>query len=635
MIQLTKEDLNALDAYFPNLDLTDDERKAVLLCNSSVDVQAAPGSGKTTLLGIKLALLASKWQAQHRGICILSHTNVARVEIEERIATIPGGIALLQYPHYIGTIQTFIHTFLALPLLRSNGVSVEFVDNERFTKRVTVLSQTMHEIKAWLSRPNLNRSKALNTLRYEGPDLELGCAEGELPKAGVTRPVLEKLKNAIANEGLFRYDDMFAFALQTLTKWPSTTNQLSYRFPLVFVDEMQDTDSSADQLLRQIFNENVVIQRFGDVNQAILASSEQGTKTFPVQPYLNVAGSMRFGTEIADIVSKLRTEGPIITGQGDEALQPVTFLAYSDASVGKVISHFGEFVAEIADAAELNNGVVKAICARQKPMEKPRVGSNLSEYWPSYVHQDSVPQPTKQTIVQMLASALNLPKEKAQLASRIHAVQTALFRLLRLASGPTFGQLKNWRQLEALWGSKHQGLISMRKLALAWVVSEREFSREELKVFVQRFCNELFEWLDPAMTPEILLANEELQLNSTSIPSQGTLNYSKNIHEVVSSGKSFSIGISTVAGVKGETHFATLVLESFNTRSFDISAVLPLLCGEKTLSDYVDDVSRSHIKNLFVAASRPRKILCLAVHQDRLKNYEEKIKALGWQIREV
>lgn len=635
MIRLSESDINALAAYFPDLDLTDEERKAVLLCDSSADVQAAPGSGKTTLLGIKLALLASKWTEPSRGICVLSHTNVARAEIEERLAKIPGGTALLQYPHFVGTIQSFVHTFLALPLLRSSGIKVEFVDNDRFTKRANALGRAKREICAWLSRPNMSRSKALDTLRFEGADLELGSAEGVVPKTGVTRPILEQVKHELAQEGLFRYDDMFAFAQHVLAKWPSTSSQLSYRFPLVFIDEMQDTDGAADQILREIFDKSVVMQRFGDVNQAILSRSEQGTSTFPVQPYLNVSGSMRFGTDFADIASKLRTEGPVITGQGKAALSPVTFLAYTDATVAKVISHFGDFVAEIADTADLDKGVIKAIGARQKAMEKPRVGSNLSEYWPTYAHQDSVPQPTRQTIAQLFASVYSPPKSTTQLTSRINAAQIAFIRLLRLAGCAALEQAHNWRQLEALWGSEHQCLMSLRKLALSCAVGGRMFNKDELDAVIRRFCIELSECLPPGVTPEALLAEDDLQIDAKSSPVHVGTNGLKNVHRVVSNGKSFPVGIGTIASVKGETHFATLVLESFNTRSFDVSAVLPLLCGEKTISDYIDDVSRSHIKNLFVATSRPSKLLCLAVHQERLKKYEEKIKTIGWQIRQV
>ena len=635
MIQLSRSDIDSLAAYFPDLDLTADERRSVLLCDSSVDVQAAPGSGKTTLLGIKLALLASKWSESFRGICVLSHTNVARVEIEERLAKIPGGTALLQYPHYVGTIQSFVHTFLALPLLRSYGVKVDFVDNERFRKRANSLGRSKREIRAWLSRPNKNRSDALDTLRFEGPDLEISCAEGVLPKNGVTRPILEELKSTLSNEGVFRYDDMFAFAQHVLAKWPKTSMQLSYRFPMVFIDEMQDTDDSADRMLSDIFDESVVVQRFGDVNQAILSGSGKSGTSFPRKPYLNVSGSMRFGSDFADIASKLRTEGPIITGHGQDSLCPITFLAYTDATVGNVIAHFGEYVAEMADAAALDNGIVKAIGARQKPMEKPRVGSNLSQYWPAYVHQESTPQPTKQTIAQIFASIYGPNGAISQLTPRVNAAKTAFFRLLRLAGCADLGQTTNWQQLETLWGRDHQGLLLLRKLVLSCATASVVLDKDELDSLIERFCLDMSEWLPPGVTPGGLLADDELQMEATAKFIRKDSSSLINVHKVDANGKSFPVSIGTIASVKGETHFATLVLETFNTSSFDISKLLPLICEEKAPADFKDTVSRSHLKNLFVATSRPSQILCLAVHCDRLEKYEEKLKMQGYLVRQV
>lgn len=67
----------------------DDERRVILRNMSRVDVRACPGSGKTTLLVAKLAILTAKWKARSRGICVLSHTNVARAEIQSRFGQFP------------------------------------------------------------------------------------------------------------------------------------------------------------------------------------------------------------------------------------------------------------------------------------------------------------------------------------------------------------------------------------------------------------------------------------------------------------------------------------------------------------------------------------------------------------------
>lgn len=123
LLGLPKNAFHGTDGSDPRLD--------VLKCMNSMDVAACPGSGKTTLLVAKLAILANKWEHRTRGICVLSHTNAARREIEERLGCTAVGRQLLSYPHYIGTIHGFVDTFLALPWLRSQGYPIKMIDTDR------------------------------------------------------------------------------------------------------------------------------------------------------------------------------------------------------------------------------------------------------------------------------------------------------------------------------------------------------------------------------------------------------------------------------------------------------------------------------------------------------------------------
>ena len=93
----------------------DDPRLEALKSHRIMDVEACPGSGKTTLLVAKLGALSRQWQDTTRGICVLSHTNVARHEIEAGLGTTSEGQRLMGYPHFVGTIHSFVNEFLALP----------------------------------------------------------------------------------------------------------------------------------------------------------------------------------------------------------------------------------------------------------------------------------------------------------------------------------------------------------------------------------------------------------------------------------------------------------------------------------------------------------------------------------------
>lgn len=83
-IIITESDIDWIENVMGNTIHFDHDRREIIKCLDSIDIQAFPGSGKTTLLVAKLAILAKKWSFSNKGICVLSHTNVAReVFLEE------------------------------------------------------------------------------------------------------------------------------------------------------------------------------------------------------------------------------------------------------------------------------------------------------------------------------------------------------------------------------------------------------------------------------------------------------------------------------------------------------------------------------------------------------------------------
>ncbi|HCA5311605.1 TPA: hypothetical protein MW274_003714, partial [Acinetobacter baumannii] len=100
--------------------------------------------------------------------------------------------------------------------------------------------------------------------------------------------------------------------------------------------------------------------------------------------------------------------------------------------------------------------------------------------------------------------------------------------------------------------------------------------------------------------------------NNFKIPSIG--NETEKFSFVIDDSK-IDIGISTIHKAKGETHTATLVLETYRN-GYDINQLLPLLKGDKCKGHVVKK------KLLYVGMTRPTHLLCLALH----KSYEKKSK---------
>lgn len=108
----------------------DDQRTGVIKEDKSCYVQACPGSGKTTALLAKLIILANKMPLpEGKGICVLTHTNVAIDEIKARVGE--KADILFKYPNFFGTIQTFLHKYVTAAALHYfYGSQIAYVDDD-------------------------------------------------------------------------------------------------------------------------------------------------------------------------------------------------------------------------------------------------------------------------------------------------------------------------------------------------------------------------------------------------------------------------------------------------------------------------------------------------------------------------
>lgn len=92
------------------------------------------------------------------------------------------------------------------------------------------------------------------------------------------------------------------------------------------------------------------------------------------------------------------------------------------------------------------------------------------------------------------------------------------------------------------------------------------------------------------------------------------------------------VEIGTVHSVKGETHSATLYLETEYKRHLDTERIANQLKGIPNTSK--DGNVLQSLKIAYVGMSRPRYMLCYAIHKDRFKAIDgEQLRKL-WDIDE-
>ena len=619
-----------------------DSRTAVIRKMSRLDVEACPGSGKTTLLVAKLAILGRKWEERRRGICVLSHTNVARKEIERRLGNTAVGQSLLHYPHFIGTIHGFVNEFLALPWLRSKGYPVESIsDEECLERRWKMLS---HRTRFALEQSRHTK----NVVRYRNPEFGLGeirWAGGPLREHTPTYIELREVCEESAKKGYFCHDEMFVWAIDLLDKIPIAREGLRRRFPLLFVDEVQDNDERQTSLLYRVFIEGdrpVTRQRFGDSNQAIYQQdtiwSGEGKDAFPDS--LNMAdlpSSFRFDQSIADLAASLAVRPQKLHGLGARRCsRQHAILLFEESSIGSVLKCYARYLMEIFSDSELRTGVFNAVGAVHRPGPDDHLPRSVGDYWREYDHEIGSAEPRPGSLVQYLRAGLRLGRESGEAGWAVEMFAEGILHCVRVASGGL--ALKRRRRLhrylvETL-GDHAQELEAYRQLVRELCVDRVALTES---VWSGR-CAEAIRGIVVAVSGEDMdMAATEEFIGWTD--AGGTMGLrrgaSDNFFRYPSKQPRVAIRVGSIHSVKGETHTATLVLETFY-RAHHLKALKAWLTGRKTGGLKENGTTQARLRVHFVAMSRPSELLCLAMRaEDMLQPDVESALGAGWRVGQV
>ena len=638
---ITVTDLDALTTVFPAFDFTDPECRAVLLTGGKVDVQAAPGSGKTTILAAKLYLFSRKWASDRYGICVISHTNTAANEIRHRLAGTQEGTRLLAYPHFIGTIHAFINQYLALPWLRSEGGAVDVIDDELFGRRALSAALSNWTVKGWAKR-QFNSDELIEKMRYAGAKLDIVSGKGFPSEKSESGKFLRRVKDDLAKKGIFRHIDMFAYAERAVANAPRLPALLARRFPLVMIDEMQDTSPSQSALLTKAFDKGVIVQRFGDINQRIFIDDDgdenEDGAAFPEEPKLPMSTSRRFGPVIASIVSQVRQAGDAVVGKGPDVAAPPTLLVYKPDTIERVIPRFGALVLEAFDDATIAaGGYVRAICARKSGDAKQEPGRHISDFWRPLAADPRTAAVRRTNAWLLLADDDGMGIKPIELGDRGERVRRIILLALREANAPIVADVREpWRLFRALRDSDFD-LRSLRRAIRDIVMDPGAGSTDLARM---KTINVLHAALTPLLPGTTHNQFAGLDVFACAAGGSDALAPKASLRttSVSVDNRTVNITVDTVSNTKGETHLATLYLESFGrySKRFDVVEAIARLTGRKTSKGKPPGTLPTQLRYNYVGFSRPTRFLCLALNSERLDDSDLGILIdAGWRVQSV
>jgi DNA helicase-2/ATP-dependent DNA helicase PcrA len=597
--------------------VTDDVER-ILTEDGSTDVQACPGSGKTTLVGAKIAILLDGWE-RSGGILALSHTNVARDQILGRLAASTSGRAALLSPHFVGTIQAFVNRFLALPYLRGQGRPIEQIDDEVFASAAAVEMGRagMHKVRHTLEMSR--QPDAYARLQWGTSENELTLDGKKIHGFGPSTDTYKKLlglKRRLSDRGIYRFGDMYFYASRYLDEFPWAIDTLRRRFPVVFIDEMQDTDAMQEALLNRLFAADaVLLQRYGDEDQGIygVESDASSETSYPKGTPLKLGDSRRFGTFIASTITDVAPSRQKVFGDASISQAPHTVILFDRDTIKHVLPTFATLAHDVL--GDKVNAIVKAVGYKRSQSSSESFPSDIGDYAPWLGIPQQSPRAYGDSFRARVVHARNELRTKpaspsSEWAEAFRALlrrwpvddPTAVLRRIRadLATRRTLGDFG--RQMlyaededESLWQACVGRLVSF----VSGVT--RQAPNDAAKFFLR--------W--------------------TNAPGGKTAQDTENVPELA-----LPVDVETIHAVKGETHDATLVLETRH-HEYDVQVILEYLATKLAERRAIAEMKRiaSHHRRMFVAMSRPRVLLCMAAMAEHVSNdVRAALAEQGWQI---
>ncbi|MBC1796185.1 UvrD-helicase domain-containing protein [Listeria booriae] len=628
-IIITDDDIDWVESIFDGDIRFDLPRREIIKSLKSVDIQAFPGSGKTTILVAKLAILAKKWNSSSSGICVLSHTNVAREEIEKRLGNTEVGASLLRYPHFIGTVHSFFNSFMALPWIRSKGYPIEIIDTEFVSAYRWNMLPKKYRVAI------LHKKKSYMDCCYKN---ELGKVEiGNLGEKTATYKAVKTCIEESQKKGYFTFRETLLFAQEAISSNSRKADFVKQRFPILFIDEAQDTNSMQWDLINNVFTESIY-QGFGDENQAIYNFiGETDNNNFPRDNPLILAESKRFNSDISKLTNPLAISKAEMIGVNRTFRCENTIFLYNVDKIDTVLAEYSKLVLSTFTDEELkkykSDGcyAIGMVHAKKEATQREQLPKGIFDYWGEYNPRFSSKKMTPKYLIEYFVLGRNELNQTGEANLQVEWVLKGLRKLINDTSSNIIIEDRALliNSFINKLDSKNQNVFRINLLS---ILNRPSFSE--------------IEWIDIRTTINLILnlfgieciKSDFLDWRVNSVVNMGVNHSESSAHNTFrytnENDRSLDVKLGSIHSVKGQTHLSTLVLETFSHKH-NLVSIIPFISGAPLRKKVgVRDIGR--LKCHYVAMTRARGLLCLAIPKDKVDEESiERLGLLGWNVQTI
>ncbi|MBE9577414.1 UvrD-helicase domain-containing protein [Flavobacterium proteolyticum] len=464
--------------------------------------------------------------------------------------------------------------------------------------------------------------------------------------------------------GSLKYFDSFEISNYYISKFPAIKSILQRRFKYVFVDEMQDLEKYQIDIIENIFNENnskTIIQRIGDPNQAIYNSNSKKVKIecdWKERKPLFLKGSNRLTKLNSNLVNRFILDSKkdkagipkfIVESKGEEGIKP-HLIVFSHETKHLLKDKFKELINKhnLHHCEKNKENGFKIIGWSAVWDEKKEDNENirLQDVFPEYSKESKA----KKEDFSTLSKHLQLFDENKKTLEAVRkSILNALIYIL-LLENEKYKTIVRGKEVERRYSKsemiKHiQSLQLEEKHPLAYEVFKEKLFKWCFDLVTKKNYEAVFNSIKEFINTEF---REWFELNESLKPATQLfiLNFEKEVKPVkeIIKEEDISIDIATIHSVKGQTHCATMYIETFKnnyeSQKTQIINVLTnkdhnFIVGEKNKGKNAgekDAFGKEALKMMYVGFSRPTHLLCFAALEENVKGNIEKYKNAGWVV---
>lgn len=620
-----QEKLDAVKSRLDLLDFNPSEEQLDFILHpfgTPCHLKACPGSGKTEVVGIKAAYEISDWKENFKGIAILSFTKNAAKEISERIKKF-GGTNATQHPHFIGTIDSWLHGYILHPFGhkafnykgKKNDKSFSLIENGE-------KPDFLHSFKTTIPSTPYNRYIWANDYYYECPTpTKLQSQSSSLDISTIPQNILKDLKEnkkRFLKAGLSTYADAEFICYLLLKNYVSILLNVVKRFPYIIIDECQDLSINQLEILKLLHKKGAIIHFVGDNNQSIYEFKKVYVEKINAfikdckLTELLLTKNFRSNQKIVDVSLNIeeyntgKSPNPISGNQKGVTDKSCILWEYTD-------DDFKQLPQKFIDHINLVNSKSGKVINIAKSSILARGHSTLANF---RNHPSS-----RLNKIELIANALNCwannPRTGKDMQNALSQLGKAISLLAYNGNGNHQHQYcpDKYNQIE--WRNQLCDLMSKASDPANKIYP---FTGTKWTDWVKKLKLFLENYWDNFREPKNDWISVKAKIKS---PSKAANEFVDKKIKSTQNNYSEKIRMTTFHDVKGETLDAVLIVSSKNKRSKGGHY-------EHWISESPNE--KEYVRFAYVASSRPKHLLIWAIPQKENNSFIKKIKNLGFEL---